>query len=217
MYLCRGHPRRHQPGSEDNVSPSARQYVPETRQAPESQESTGSTHSHAGRIHGDYRLLLQRGCQTALVAGIAVLNLTDFFAFGSGVSLAIPAAARPGIYTRVRRILQAEHLPGALARVVVSAVARRAAGATATGGGWRIPDRPGARRPRPLPGLSRPGAPAVHWKLLSLAPEARPDATWPAHVGRSTSSVPMERSGDALDKSTDNVSMRGHFVSPQRN
>jgi hypothetical protein len=53
---------------------------------------------------------------------VGVLNVKDFFAFGHGVSLSIPAAARPGIYARVRRILQAEHLPGALAGVVVLAV-----------------------------------------------------------------------------------------------
>jgi hypothetical protein len=53
---------------------------------------------------------------------VGVLNIKDFFAFGRGVSLSIPAAARPGIYARVRHILQAEHLPGALAGVVVLAV-----------------------------------------------------------------------------------------------
>jgi hypothetical protein len=53
---------------------------------------------------------------------VGVLNVKDFFAFGHGASLSIPAAARPGIYARVRHILQAEHLPGALAGVVVLAV-----------------------------------------------------------------------------------------------
>jgi glutaredoxin len=57
-----------------------------------------------------------------VLGGIAVLvgsiNIKDFFAFGRGVSLSIPAAAKPGLYARVRRILQAENLCGALAGVV---------------------------------------------------------------------------------------------------
>jgi hypothetical protein len=60
------------------------------------------------------------------LGGVAVLvgalNIKDFFAFGRGVSLSIPAVAKPGVYARVRRILQAEHLPGALAGVMVLAV-----------------------------------------------------------------------------------------------
>jgi hypothetical protein len=31
------------------------------------------------------------------------INIKAFFAFGRGVSLSIPEAAKPGIYTRVRR------------------------------------------------------------------------------------------------------------------
>lgn len=61
-----------------------------------------------------------------VLGGVAVvigaLNTKDFFAFGQGVSLAIPAAAKPGLYARVRRILQAEHLAGALTGVTVLAV-----------------------------------------------------------------------------------------------
>jgi thiol-disulfide isomerase/thioredoxin len=40
--------------------------------------------------------------------GIGALNLKDFFAFGHGPSLSIPASAKPGIYARVRKVLQ-EH------------------------------------------------------------------------------------------------------------
>lgn len=62
----------------------------------------------------------------AVLGGVAVLvgalNIKDFFAFGRGVSLGIPAVVKPGLYARVRRILQAEHLPGALAGVMVLAV-----------------------------------------------------------------------------------------------
>jgi hypothetical protein len=53
---------------------------------------------------------------------VGALNIKDCFAFGRGVSLGIPVVAKPGIYARVRRILQAEHLPGALAGVIVLAV-----------------------------------------------------------------------------------------------
>jgi len=68
---------------------------------------------------------LSRALQVAL-GGIAVvvgaLNVKEFFAFGRGPSLTIPEAAKPGIYARVRAILQAEHLWGALVSVVVLAV-----------------------------------------------------------------------------------------------
>jgi hypothetical protein len=66
------------------------------------------------------------GVTQVLLGGFAVLvgtlNIKDFLAFGRGVSLAIPAVARPGIYAGVRRILQAEHLPAALAGVIVLAM-----------------------------------------------------------------------------------------------
>ncbi len=61
-----------------------------------------------------------------LLGGIAVLigalNLKDFFAFGSGVSVGIPEAAKPGIYRRVRRVIRAENLIGALGAVAFLAV-----------------------------------------------------------------------------------------------
>lgn len=56
----------------------------------------------------------------ALLAG--AINLKDFWAFGWGVSLSIPAAAKPGIYTRIRNILQAENLAGAMFGAVVLAI-----------------------------------------------------------------------------------------------
>jgi glutaredoxin len=68
---------------------------------------------------------LSRTVQLAL-GGIAVLiggiNVKDFFSFGRGVSLSIPEAVKPAIYARVRRILQAENLTGALVGVVTLAV-----------------------------------------------------------------------------------------------
>ena len=61
-----------------------------------------------------------------VIAGIAILagiiNLKDFWAYGWGVSLSIPAAAKPGIYARIRAILQAQNLAGALLGAVVLAV-----------------------------------------------------------------------------------------------
>ncbi|HEX5338736.1 MAG TPA: glutaredoxin family protein, partial [Gallionella sp.] len=56
----------------------------------------------------------------ALLAG--AINLKDFWRFGWGVSLSIPAAAKPGIYSRMRRILQADNLAAALVGVVILAI-----------------------------------------------------------------------------------------------
>ncbi|MDX8129297.1 NrdH-redoxin [Methylomonas sp. LW13] len=68
---------------------------------------------------------LSRASELA-IAGIAVLagaiNLKDFWAFGRGISLSIPVAAKPGIYNRIRRILQAENLAGAMLGAVVLAL-----------------------------------------------------------------------------------------------
>jgi len=48
----------------------------------------------------------------AIVAG--VVNLKDYWAFGRGFSLSIPESAKPGIYARMRGILQADDLTAAL-------------------------------------------------------------------------------------------------------
>ena len=53
---------------------------------------------------------------------IGAINVKGCFAFGHGVSLSIPAAAKPSIYAHVRRIVHAENLAGALVSVVVLAV-----------------------------------------------------------------------------------------------
>ena len=55
----------------------------------------------------------------ALLAG--TVNLKDFWAFGHGPSISIPQSAKPGIYARIRAILQAENLAGALIGVFVMA------------------------------------------------------------------------------------------------
>ncbi|WP_097991043.1 glutaredoxin family protein [Methyloterricola oryzae] len=62
-----------------------------------------------------------------VIAAIAILagsiNLKDFVAYGwGGISLSIPDAAKPGIYARMRRILQAENLWGAMIGAVVLAI-----------------------------------------------------------------------------------------------
>lgn len=61
-----------------------------------------------------------------LLGGVALLvgglNLKDFLAFGSGLSIGIPESAKPGIYRQVRRIIRAENLRGALAAVIVLAI-----------------------------------------------------------------------------------------------
>ncbi|HEX9871215.1 MAG TPA: glutaredoxin domain-containing protein [Candidatus Tectomicrobia bacterium] len=68
---------------------------------------------------------LSRVVQVAL-GGIAVLvgviHVKDGFAFRHGPSLTIPEATKPGLYAQVRRILQAENLPGAFVGVVGLAV-----------------------------------------------------------------------------------------------
>lgn len=67
---------------------------------------------------------LSRPIQIGL-GGIALLvgavNVKDFFALHRGISLSIPESAKPGLYARIRGILQAEHLSGAMAGIVVLA------------------------------------------------------------------------------------------------
>jgi glutaredoxin len=58
----------------------------------------------------------------AVAAAIGLLNVKDFLALGGGISVAIPEAAKPSIYARVRRVLYAENVLGALAAVVSLAV-----------------------------------------------------------------------------------------------
>jgi len=56
----------------------------------------------------------------ALVIG--VVNVKDFVAFGRGVSLSIPARAKPGIYARVRAVIAAPTLGLSLALVIALAI-----------------------------------------------------------------------------------------------
>jgi len=56
----------------------------------------------------------------ALVAGL--VNVKDFWALGRGITLSIPAAAKPGIYARMRRVLHEESMLVTLAGTAVLAV-----------------------------------------------------------------------------------------------
>jgi hypothetical protein len=56
----------------------------------------------------------------ALAAGL--VNVKDFFAFGRGLSLSIPATAKPGIVARMHRLLREQRLAVAIAGTVVLAV-----------------------------------------------------------------------------------------------
>jgi glutaredoxin len=59
----------------------------------------------------------------ALIAVIAgAINLKDFFFFGRGLSLSIPTTSKAGIYARMRQILNAQNLGGALIGVVILAL-----------------------------------------------------------------------------------------------
>ena len=53
---------------------------------------------------------------------MGIVNVKDFFAFGRGFSFSIPAAAKPGIYDRVRQIVMAKYTGTALIGAVVLAV-----------------------------------------------------------------------------------------------
>jgi glutaredoxin len=60
-----------------------------------------------------------------LLGGVALsigaLNLKDALAVQHGFSIGIPESAKPGLYARTRRILQADHMAGAVVGVVVLA------------------------------------------------------------------------------------------------
>lgn len=64
---------------------------------------------------------LRIGLATVALA-IGAINVKDFFALGRGISLSIPDAAKPGLYARVRAILNAEALPASLLAVATLAV-----------------------------------------------------------------------------------------------
>lgn len=57
-----------------------------------------------------------------LAITVGAIHIKDFFAFKQGISLSIPESAKPGIYRRVRKIVTAEHLSGAIVGAMVLAV-----------------------------------------------------------------------------------------------
>ena len=57
-----------------------------------------------------------------LATFIGLVNVKDCVAFGRGVSLSIPASAKPGIYARVRQIVTAKYLTAALIGAAALAV-----------------------------------------------------------------------------------------------
>lgn len=60
------------------------------------------------------------------LAGLALLigavNVKDYFAFKQGFSFSIPDAAKPGLYARMRQLLQTEALAASLVSVTVLAI-----------------------------------------------------------------------------------------------
>ncbi|RPH58143.1 MAG: NrdH-redoxin, partial [Burkholderiales bacterium] len=58
-----------------------------------------------------------------IALGVGAVNVKDFLAMGRGPSLSIPESAKPGLYARVRSVLNADTLPTALAAVTALAVA----------------------------------------------------------------------------------------------
>jgi glutaredoxin len=62
-----------------------------------------------------------------VLGGVAIVigafNVKDFFAFGRGPSFSIPSSAKPGLYARVRAVLDADVLATSLMAVAALAVA----------------------------------------------------------------------------------------------
>jgi hypothetical protein len=57
-----------------------------------------------------------------IAIAVGAIHVKDFFAFKKGITLSIPESAKPGIYDRVRRIVSAENLVGAVLGAAVLAV-----------------------------------------------------------------------------------------------
>jgi Glutaredoxin len=53
---------------------------------------------------------------------IGVVNVKDFFAFKKGISFSIPESQKPGLYRRVRKIVEAKYLGAAIGGVVALAI-----------------------------------------------------------------------------------------------
>ena len=59
----------------------------------------------------------------AVAVAMAFINIKDFFMPGRGVSLSIPEAKKPGLFQRMRKLLQADNLPALTLGTVTLAVA----------------------------------------------------------------------------------------------
>jgi glutaredoxin len=58
-----------------------------------------------------------------LAIAIGAINTKDWFAWKRGISLSIPEQAKPGLFARMRRVMNAESLPAAMTGVALLAVA----------------------------------------------------------------------------------------------
>ncbi len=58
-----------------------------------------------------------------LAIAIGAINTKDYFVWGRGVSLSIPEKAKPGLFERMRRVMNAPSLPAAMAGVALLAIA----------------------------------------------------------------------------------------------
>ncbi len=58
----------------------------------------------------------------AMAIFIGLVNIKDFFAFKKGISFSIPESSKPGLYRRVRQIVNAKYLTLALAGAISLAV-----------------------------------------------------------------------------------------------
>jgi glutaredoxin len=68
---------------------------------------------------------LSRASELAIAAiamAAGAINVKDFFRFGKGISLSIPASQKPGIYARMRGILHAKSIAAAIAGTIVLGV-----------------------------------------------------------------------------------------------
>jgi hypothetical protein len=57
-----------------------------------------------------------------LAVFIGIVNIKDFFAFKRGITLSIPESSKPGLYRRVREIVNAKYLTVALAGAISLAI-----------------------------------------------------------------------------------------------
>jgi thiol-disulfide isomerase/thioredoxin len=72
-------------------------------------------------IAGNLSMITVTAGGVALIVG--AVNIKDFFAFGRGVSLAIPEGAKPGLHERMRRLIRTSSTASLLAGTVVLAAA----------------------------------------------------------------------------------------------